>query len=442
MSITKKEYLVTEETFMNKIAKRSAGSKRTVDTILNRFNIWTQLEHDCSPSLFGKMLATDFNETGNPERAYDEIEKYFDFCVSKPKNRIIKGKPHTEKIYHTGGSSKRAKRELLKISPNTIDHDQWYIYKFLRKVGGLKIDREDFVDNITVPMKVVVDPEDAIPIETDMAQLIFEFAPDGNATKPLYRISNDGAFREKETLLTQEKNLHLEEDRPYIQLEQWKSKGGRTKGKRKIFPATVALLKARLTGDPEKYVLLPKKHSDAINEADRETLEGKKIIQDIIISQEVNQTNIFNRIRMKCYKKTGDERWIEKYEHNGFYKINIHSWRKRAGSKFADANNIDMSHGFLRHEKYLPQYMLKTPEERERMIDKAQFLLEFDIGEIKILEIQQKDKQISELEVKDRKIAHLEAKLDRVINKVDEMQVYKALRKGLSEQAKTDHSAQ
>ena len=76
------------------------------------------------------------------------------------------------------------------------------------------------------------------------------------------------------------------------------------------------------------------------------------------------------------------------------------------------------------------------------MIDKAQFLLEFDIGEIKILEIQQKDKQISELEVKDRKIAHLEAKLDRVINKVDEMQVYKALRKGLSEQAKADHSAQ
>ena len=88
MSITKKEYLVTEETFMNKIAKRSAGSKRTVDTILNRFNIWTQLEHDCSPSLFGKMLATDFNETGNPERAYDEIGKYFDFCVSKP-NLIV-----------------------------------------------------------------------------------------------------------------------------------------------------------------------------------------------------------------------------------------------------------------------------------------------------------------------------------------------------------------
>ena len=149
MSNTFKPFVQTEKKFLDKIAKQDAGSLRSVTTIFVRFNMWTKLEHDSKAELFAQALATDFRETNNPERAFEMIQDYIDWCNCDPEKREVKGEIMSH-IYFEVGSGKRGARRLLKISANTLDHEIWYILKYLRKVGGLTIDKYDFLDNLTM----------------------------------------------------------------------------------------------------------------------------------------------------------------------------------------------------------------------------------------------------------------------------------------------------
>ena len=101
------------------------------------------------------------------------------------------------------------------------------------------------------------------------------------------------------------------------------------------------------------------------------------------------------------------------YEDTGRHKYNTHSWRKRCRTEYKRNNGEDLAHGYLRHTKYLAQYMHYTIQERIEAFRKAEIDLAIDGIEKATVKISSKDRQIADI-TKEKKEATRDELLDLI----------------------------
>jgi len=101
----------------------------------------------------------------------------------------------------------------------------------------------------------------------------------------------------------------------------------------------------------------------------------------IIANYETRCNKSFRRACAKLDEGRAEPLYTAKYPENGRYKINLHSWRKKCGTDYAEANHEDMAHGYLRHKRYLSMYTLKKEPQRIEAFQKAAPILALDQDE-------------------------------------------------------------
>lgn len=247
----------------------------------------------------------------------------------------------------------------------------------MAQVGGIRIDDTDINMHVTLPQRVDTDDEDAEPITYEMAKALLEQLKSHVHLVTACHGSNSTGFRWREWALTQEKNIDFTKKPPTVTLEKSKSKAKLSKGERYMLPDCATRIKNLLTGNPENYFMLTAVESLKMQDPE---VSGKAK-DKIIGNYEIRCNKSFRRACRKLDEAREEPFFTAKYPENGRYKINLHSWRKKCGTDYAEANHEDMAHGYLRHKRYLSMYTLKKEPQRIEAFQKAAPILALDKDE-------------------------------------------------------------
>jgi len=358
----------TEEEFFKKILKKSdsGGSVVAGESHVRKFKIFCMDKYKMEASMLCRQLAADHRETRNPMKVLRVMQTFVDWCeVDHPG------------LFTYSGYKKTCVKPVKKIHPNTIQGVFSCIKKYMAQVGGIRIDDADIEMHVSLPAKIETDDEDAEPITYDMAKALLEQLKTHVHLVTACHGSNSTAFRWREWALTQEKNIDFKRILPTVTLEKHKSKAKLSKGERYMLPDCATRVKNLLTGNPENYFMLTSEESLQMQDPE---VSGKAK-DKIIANYETRCNKSFRRACAKLDEGRAEPLYTAKYPENGRYKINLHSWRKKCGTDYAEANHEDMAHGYLRHKRYLSMYTLKKEPQRIEAFQKAAPILALDQDE-------------------------------------------------------------
>jgi hypothetical protein len=301
--------------------------------------------------------------------AVDFLKQYVEFCKQDHKDIVIskgRGKNPDKKILNKNNY-------LHKLHDNSISGNVARSRRFMSQVGGIRIHDDDMIEVAmpTVIKKGQYDDEEAEPLTAEQAREVIGLTRDHRA-RVIYNFMNDTAFRISETGLVTDSDFDLESNPPSVKLPRLSSKGVRGNGVRYLRDSTARLVKTLLRDNPDNFTFRKTNHQTLVSFRHAE-LKKIKIV----------------------YRKLG---MTQTYEDSGRSKYNMHSWRKRCGTEYARNNNESLSHGYLRHSKYLAQYLIKTKEERIEAFRRAEVDLAVDEANKQKIRIKRLESEKSELQ--------------------------------------------
>ncbi len=358
----------TEEEFFARVLKKT-GSVGSVDagiSHLRKFNLFCMETYKTEASIFCRQLAADHRETQNPMKVMRVMQGFVDWCQEDHPT-----------LFYKSGFNQTSQRPVKKLHNNTIGSIFSFIRKYMAQVGGIRIDDKDINMHIALPARINTDDDDAEPITYLMAKELLDQLKTHVRLVTACHGMNSTAFRWREWILTQEKNIDWTSKPPTVYLEQHKSKGKKSKGKRFMLPQAATRVKNLMTGNPENYFNLTPEESLQMQDPDISIKEKERIIRNT--QRRANKA--FRRACAQLDKGRAKPFYQEKYPENNRFKINLHSWRKKCGTDYANVNGEDLSHKYLRHARYLSMYTLKTEDERIEAFQKAAPLLALDEDE-------------------------------------------------------------
>lgn len=387
------ETTITRERFLSKALDKN-NSKSAFDTKLaqlRRLDYYSENIHKMSTdNVIGWINSFDDIDK-RKKLAVNYLDKYVKFCkIAHPdiitkKGRKLKGKiPTYSAKYYT-----KIQPTLKKLHNNSFPGYFSTAKSYLSQVGGIRLHDDDLV-SINLPIsrkRGDYDDEQAEPLTDEQARRVLSHLR-AVKTIAVCHVMNDTGFRVTEAGLIQEKHINLEKTPCEIFLPPENSKGGRVGGTRYIRDSTALKIKNILTGDHENFVFKKNKKQSATS----------------------FRHQILEQLRT-AYDKEG---LVAVYEDTQRHKYNTHSWRKRCGTEYKRNNGEDLAHGYLRHTKYLAQYMHYTHQDRVEAFRKAEMDLAIDGIEKASVQIIKKDKEIFEMKKIQKETAR-EAVLD-IIN--------------------------
>lgn len=387
------ETTITRERFLSKALDKN-NSKSAYDTKLaqlRRLDYYSENIHKMSTdNVIGWI--NSFDDTDKRKKlAVNYLDKYVEFCkIDHPniitrKGRKLKGeKPTYSAKYYI-----KIQPTLKKLHNNSFAGYYSTAKSYLSQVGGIRLHDDDLI-SINLPIsrkRGDYDDEQAEPLTDEQARRVLSHLR-AVKTIAVCHVMNDTGFRVTEAGLIQEKHINLEKTPCEIFLPPENSKGGRVGGTRYIRDSTVLKVKHLLTGDHENFVFKKNKKQSATS----------------------FRHQILEQLRT-AYDKEG---LVAVYEDTQRHKYNTHSWRKRCGTEYKRNNGEDLAHGYLRHTKYLAQYMHYSQEERVQSFRKAEIDLAIDGIEKASVKLTQKERQIEGLE-KEKKEMSREDLLDFIM---------------------------
>lgn len=345
---------ITREQFISK-ALVSNGSEAALDTKrwkLARLDKYSENIHKMTTDQVIVWINSHDDKDERISLAVNYLYQYVEFC------RV----DHLDIIIHNGRISEEPKRkrpvELKNATLKKLHNNSFAGYfsiarAYLSEVGGVRLHDDDLA---SIVMPVVrkrgdYDDEDAEPLTSTQARKVLGHL-ESPKTIAACEVMNDTAFRVTETGLIQEKHIHFETEPCSIDLPSENSKGGKAGGTRYIRDPTALDVKNLMTGNPDHHIFRTN---------DKQSRVAFRV-------------NILDQLRA-AYDKEG---LTAIYDDSGHHKYNSHSWRARSGTEYKRANGEDMSHGYLRHTKYLAQYMKYTKEERIQAFKNAEIDLAID----------------------------------------------------------------
>ena len=387
------ETTITRERFLSKSLDKN-NSRSAYDTKLaqlSRLDYYSENIHKMSTDNVIEWINSFDDIDKRKKLAVNYLDKYVEFCkidhpdVFTSNGRHLKGeKPTYSAKYYT-----KVNPTLKKLHNNSFAGYYSTARSYLSQVGGIRLHDDDLV-SINLPIsrkRGDYDDEQAEPLTDSQARQVLSHLRSVK-TIAVCHVMNDTGFRVTEAGLVQEKHINLEKSPCEIFLPPENAKGGRAGGTRYIRDSTAIKVKNILTGDPKNFVF--KK-----NEKQTRTSFRKTILEQLRIA----------------YDKEG---LVAIYEDTGRHKYNTHSWRKRCGTEYKRNNGEDLAHGYLRHTKYLAQYMHYSQEERVQAFRKAEIDLAIDGIEKASVKLTQKERQIEGLE-KEKKEMSREDLLDFIM---------------------------
>ena len=222
------------------------------------------------------------------------------------------------------------------------------VRKWLKLVGGIKIDSDDFKDLVIFP-SFEKDEEEAEPLTHSELRLILHTFPDFQR-KALFMFMKSTAGRILECLRIQRKFINFETAPVSVKFPRSITKG---KGRQRIQfidSETVEILKALSVpeAEPESFVFRKNKATDR--------------------QERNNIVHTWNRHVTKIGLS-------QKYE-NGRLKKNIHSIRAFCMTQYEKATGDQrLAHAYGGHRTYLDQYLRRSDSEKSELFLKVQPLL-------------------------------------------------------------------
>lgn len=384
------ETTITRERFLSKALDKN-NSRSAYDTKLaqlNRLDYYSKNIHKMSTDNVIEWINSFDDIDKRKKLAVNYLDKYVEFCkidhpdIFTSNGRPLKGETPTYSAkYYT-----KIHPILKKLHNNSFAGYYSTARSYLSQVGGIRLHDDDLV-SINLPIsrkRGDYDDEQAEPLTDSQARQVLSHLRSVK-TIAVCHTMNDTGFRITEAGLVQEKHINLKKNPCEVFLPPENAKGGRVGGTRFIRDSTANKVKNILTGDPENFVFKKNKNQTRIS----------------------FRKTVLEQLRT-AYDKEG---LVAVYEDTGRHKYNTHSWRKRCGTEYKRSNGEDLAHGYLRHTKYLAQYMHYTPQDRVESFRKAEIDLAIDGIEKTQYMMNKQDKEIFEMK-KIQKESAREAVLD------------------------------
>jgi len=341
------------------------------------------------------MVLSDLREnmeiTRSPTKALRFLDEFVKWLqIDHPNILLAKGVNHM------------AKYPMKRKNKNSVSVYFTTIRKYLSQVGGIRLHNDDIKMDVTMPKATSGDyeDEDSEPLTAEQARKIIEITANQKSIT-LYHTMNDTGFRISEAGRVQEKHIHFEKNPVEIFLPMENSKGKNAGGTRYVRAETAKRLRMLCNGNENHFVF--KKYDE------------QSIIQ-------------FRHNELAKIRKTYDRlNMNERYEESGRHKFNLHSWRKRCATEYSRKNGEALSHGYIRHRKYLAMYIVKSKEERKSYFQRAIIDLAIDEIEKSQYAINKKDKEIFEMKKMQKETAR-EAVLD-IINNMTSKEIESLIKK-------------
>jgi len=384
MSTTTVEYIsdtIDKKRFLQKVYARSRSEPalETVEAQLKSLDYYSMdMYHRNTDEILADLKA-NMQETQSPAKILRYLDDYVSWIQLDHPNIIVwRGKGKTIKTF------------VKKKHRNSVSNYFATVRKYVSQVGGIRIHDDDIKMFVTKPKpKGHYEEEDAVPLNSAMAQRIMEETK-SKRSKAFYMVMNDTAFRTSEAAKIQEKHIDFTKNPVEIFLPEENSKGKNTSGTRYLRKSTAEYLKQFIRGEPERLIFL------------RGTL--KNFRQTILIQIRT----VYNSLGAHEFPE-----FLELDPETGRHKFNLHSWRKRCATEYAKKNGEAMAHGYIRHTKYLPQYTLKTKDEKIQAFRRAEDDLAIDQVKKTKAAMKEATKNLKEFNAeKDKMLTEQQAKID------------------------------
>lgn len=216
------------------------------------------------------------------------------------------------------------------------------IKKYLRLCHGIKLDSDDFKDFVGLPQILEQELE---PLEKHELALILQ-GTNKPKRKALYWFISSTGCRISEALQVRKRNIDFTQTPALVTLPV-----EITKGKRRT-----------------RYVYLTSENTPFIRQI------CTKLEDDDLIFTKAKTVDSATTYEHDAYNRLIEYLGLnEKYSHNGRYKKNFHSIRAFTSSQIYDyTRDSEYAHAYIGHDRYLKQYLRKTPEQRAKMFKEVQ----------------------------------------------------------------------
>lgn len=355
--------VLTEDQFYDKIYAKSK-SWTSVDNAKTAIISAKYYAKDVYKKELDAVLADlkkDLAKTGDLAKILRFLDEYCRWCEKDHPNVIVTNVKTGQKktVKAKKASSIKTYLQILK--------------KYLRLVGGIKVDSEDIRDYVTIPeVDENTEDEEAEPFLKEELKLVIETEQDPQRKTKLYVIKDTG-FRHAETMQLQKKDFDFTKEPPTVYLAKQKAKGKKRSRTRYLTTETAHRVRLLLKGfSDEDYVF-------------------KKIQDQHLKAALSNETQAFRRV---C-DTLG---YTERYAHNNRRKKNIHSIRAFCNTQFSIANNNrDLGHAYIGHSQYLGQYDRYSEKQKAEFFKRAEPHLSLYSD---IVVVENTDERIKEIEKK------------------------------------------
>jgi integrase len=370
--------LLTREEFFKKIYNKS----KSIDSEGNAKSYLATLDHYSKDKYgleTGQIMADlrlDVKSTNSQAKVFRYLNDYVEWLLENHPNIIIKR-----------GKNKSALTYLKAKNANSITAYFSMARRYLKLCGGIRINDDDIRDYITFP-RSITDDEEAQPLTPEIARDVISRTRDQKRVT-LYYFMKDTGFRISEAGSTQKKHIHLETKPPSVFLPKANSKG------------KVASSWVYLTNETAKRIVI------LIKNLDDQDYPFKRYNEQPLKQFRENELEVLRIV----YKKIGLN---ERYSHNNRYKFNIHSWRAFCATQYAKNTSEEAAHGYIRHKKYLQQYIRKTDSEKIQLFERASFDLTLDESARKQVELDIIRREKFELEKQKHDIEEMKEEINRI----------------------------
>jgi len=360
MSVNYINRQLTDEEFFKKVFEKgkSLSTEKKSRTAVNNLEYFTKDKYQKSRFEVLKDLKEDLDKTQDIDLVLRFFQHFIDWM----------GEDHPEIRFFTHKNDPIG-RPIVKKNPEVTRAYAGIIKRYIKLCYGIKIDKDDFQEWLTIPVDDSED-EEPEPFLKEELKLILDNITDPRR-KSLFMVIKDTRLRIIEALRVKKKYFDLTTDPPSLRIPRSIQKNKRTSKTRTAFlcretvPGITQLLKKL---DDEDLVFTDNPYD---------------------LSARNNEIRLW---RNRCNKLGFTEKKI-----SGHLKKNIHSIGSFTITALKEATkDPDYAHGYAGHTRYLQQYMRLSKERQIELFRQAEPYLSIYENTVVVINESEELKEIKE----------------------------------------------